>query len=648
MVNRRWVLVSGLLLAAAAVWNCGSGSTSVVGPTGQARCGLTITPGTASVSASGGTGTLALATNRECLWTIVSSSDWISVTSVLTGQGPSTISFSAQPNRSASPRTGELIVGDQIAQISQPAAACSLTVSPVDTVVGAAGGEAVFAIGGDTFCSWTVTAPPDWIAATSPGGTGPTDLKLLIAANPGPRRTTAITIAGQIVTIAQASSAGESGGSCAFAAAPLSFSSVSASGAPVDITVTTQSGCMWTAVTGSPWITVATGASGSGTGIVKLIVAPNTGAARSGSATVAGSTVTVSQEELPCPYAISPGSFNPTAAGGSSPVTVTTSSGCTWTVGGLPSWVSVNGSGGTGSGSVTVTVQASLVAQRTALLTIAGQPFTVTQAGCRYDLSFIPLSFVDVAPSGSSASLSVGTTSGCTWPWTVGGLPAWITALPTSGAGPAATNVSLTIAANAGAPRSAQVVVAGETLSVTQQGCAYALNPTSLDNVPTAQTTSMIGLTTPSGCTWQWGVSGLPSWISASPSTGAGPVPVYVVLSIQANTGSPAVRNANLVIAGQPLSVSQAGCNYTLNPTSLSVPAVPLLPSAVGVFAPAGCSWTWSVAGLPPWITATPSGGAGPVPASVSLAIQPNLSTTPRSASFTIANQTLSVFQAGL
>ena len=58
--------------------------------------------------------------------------------------------------------------------------------------------------------------------------------------------------------------------------------------------------CDWTAVSNSPFITVDSGAAGSGTAPVGFTVAPNTtGAARTGTLTVAGRTVTITQDAAP-------------------------------------------------------------------------------------------------------------------------------------------------------------------------------------------------------------------------------------------------------------------------------------------------------------------------------------------------------------
>src|SRR6266853_227034 len=71
--------------------------------------------------------------------------------------------------------------------------------------------------------------------------------------------------------------------------------SIAAAGAAGSVPITTTSGCAWTATSGSSFITITQGASGSGSGTVQFTVAANTGAARTGTLTVAGSTITITQ-----------------------------------------------------------------------------------------------------------------------------------------------------------------------------------------------------------------------------------------------------------------------------------------------------------------------------------------------------------------
>ncbi|HBG07986.1 MAG: hypothetical protein A2075_11030 [Geobacteraceae bacterium GWC2_58_44] len=82
---------------------------------------------------------------------------------------------------------------------------------------------------------------------------------------------------------------------CASANLASSDLSFAASGGSGSATVTISGSCLWGAAAMVPWITLTSGQSGSGNGTVGFTVAANSGAARSGTITVAGRSVTVEQ-----------------------------------------------------------------------------------------------------------------------------------------------------------------------------------------------------------------------------------------------------------------------------------------------------------------------------------------------------------------
>lgn len=85
------------------------------------------------------------------------------------------------------------------------------------------------------------------------------------------------------------------GGTCSFSINPTS-ASFAAAGGSASVAVTTQAGCNWTAVSNNSFITITSGASGSGSGTVNYTVAANTAStARNGSMTIAGLTFNVTQ-----------------------------------------------------------------------------------------------------------------------------------------------------------------------------------------------------------------------------------------------------------------------------------------------------------------------------------------------------------------
>lgn len=79
------------------------------------------------------------------------------------------------------------------------------------------------------------------------------------------------------------------------------------------IRVAATGNCTWRAVSSAPaWLTVTSGASGTGSGTVGYRVAPNTGVSRSGTVTVAGRTFTVDQTASPCCEVSARGGVAPT------------------------------------------------------------------------------------------------------------------------------------------------------------------------------------------------------------------------------------------------------------------------------------------------------------------------------------------------
>ncbi len=82
---------------------------------------------------------------------------------------------------------------------------------------------------------------------------------------------------------------------CTYSVVPAT-QNFTASGGTGSLTITTVAGCAWTATSNTAWITINTGNSGTGNGTVNFTVAANTGAIRTGTLTVAGQSLTVTQD----------------------------------------------------------------------------------------------------------------------------------------------------------------------------------------------------------------------------------------------------------------------------------------------------------------------------------------------------------------
>jgi hypothetical protein len=82
---------------------------------------------------------------------------------------------------------------------------------------------------------------------------------------------------------------------CVYGVSPTSVS-VPSTATSGSLSVTTGTACSWTATSNVSWVTITGSASGTGIGTVTYSVAANAaGAARTGTLTVAGRTVTINQ-----------------------------------------------------------------------------------------------------------------------------------------------------------------------------------------------------------------------------------------------------------------------------------------------------------------------------------------------------------------
>ncbi|HLJ48114.1 MAG TPA: SBBP repeat-containing protein [Bryobacteraceae bacterium] len=173
---------------------------------------------------------------------------------------------------------------------------------------------------------------------------------------------------------------------------------VGVAGGPQSVTISAPSGCVWFGYPNAPWLTI-TNPSGTGNSTMNFTVGPNnTGAARTGTLSVAGSPLTIQQSNVAsqCTFTINPTSAPYTAAGGNGSVSITASApSCAWTATSNVSWISItSAAGGTGSGTINYNVQATGAA-RTGTMTVAGQTFTVNESGSGQTAGLV---FVPVTP----------------------------------------------------------------------------------------------------------------------------------------------------------------------------------------------------------------------------------------------------------
>jgi hypothetical protein len=169
---------------------------------------------------------------------------------------------------------------------------CSFSLSPSGQSFGAAGGTGTFSVATQSTCQWTAVSQAAWLAVTAgASGTGSGSVSYTVGANGTPStRSGVIQAGGWNFTVTQAAQPAP----CTFSVSPTSRTTSRAAGS-VSFTVSTASGCAWTAASPVSWAVIASGASGSGPGTVTVSVSKNTGPLRSTTLTIAGQSVTLTQ-----------------------------------------------------------------------------------------------------------------------------------------------------------------------------------------------------------------------------------------------------------------------------------------------------------------------------------------------------------------
>ena len=112
-----------------------------------------------------------------------------------------------------------------------------------------------------------------------------------------------------------------------------------------------------------------------------------------------------------CTYSITPSSLSISASGGTGSVAVTTQAGCTWGTSAAPSWVTINSGSGTGNGTMSYTVSPNTGTARMASMTIAGNVFTINEAGAPSSSTVIKTPVVTTG-SATSVTLNSATLNG--------------------------------------------------------------------------------------------------------------------------------------------------------------------------------------------------------------------------------------------
>ncbi len=520
---------------------------------GSAECRFALTGGS-PIAADGGTTTVRVEPTANCGWTAASDGDWLRVVSGASGTGGGTVTLAAEPNAGGVRSATVSIAGESITVVQQsglapapPAPGCSYAILPTGQTMGSGGGSGTIAVTAGTACGWTAATNVDWMVITEGAtGNGNGTVRFQVSTNAGASRTGTLTVAGQVFTVTQGSVA------CNYAIAPGS-DTIAAGGGTSVVTVTAGGACAWSAASNAAWIKVVAGASGTGNGTVRLEISANTGPARTGTATIAGQTFSVTQTVAPCNYTLNPATLNVTADGGGHSTQVATAPGCAWGASSNETWITLTSApSGVGNGVVSFNVAPNAGPARGGTLTIGGQTLTISQAP-------VPCAFALSAPSyhaaagGGGSTVAVTSGAGCPQWAAVSNNLDWLT-VTDGAAGIGNGVVTFAVAANGGPARSGTLTIGGQPFTVTQDApCAFSLSAPGYHAAGAGDAGSFT-VTTGPACSWT-PVSNNPDWLMVTPGasvTGSGPVQ----FTVGANPGPP--RIGTITVAGQTFTVEQA------------------------------------------------------------------------------------------
>jgi hypothetical protein len=198
----RSLVVASFLAGGALACTSSETSTAVTAPA-SVKCQVQVGSPTTSFTSDGGSGTLSIATTRDCAWSVATSANWVALASTQ-GQGEASVGYTVAANLVPQSRAAQISVSDATLQLSQAAAPCRFSLSPAIGSVAAGGGTFTTQLTTLAGCSWTATVDASWLAlASGASGNASSPIVMSIAANTGAARTAHVTAGGAVFTMTQ-------------------------------------------------------------------------------------------------------------------------------------------------------------------------------------------------------------------------------------------------------------------------------------------------------------------------------------------------------------------------------------------------------------------------------------------------------------
>jgi hypothetical protein len=312
-------VILGLMVATfATACKNNSSSTTTTGPT----CAFSVVQPTTTYGPEGGTGsaTVTVTAGTGCTWTATSSATFVTFTAGATGTGSGTATFTVAVNPGAERTSTLTIAGTAVTLTQRAAVSAPAPTLSAPTPRSPSGGQDVElrptlvvnnavstgSIGTVTYrfeVSDSDAFPADPARTITQDGVaqggGTTSWPIPRDLTPGTLyfwRARATN--GTITTSFSAVERFRPGTGCTYALSTTTVI-IPASGGTATINITTTSACNWTSISNDGFIVLTSPSSGSGNGALTFMVGPSIGSARTGTLTIAGQTVTVSQDAVP-------------------------------------------------------------------------------------------------------------------------------------------------------------------------------------------------------------------------------------------------------------------------------------------------------------------------------------------------------------
>lgn len=396
-------------------------------------CTFTTSPAVVEAGHGGGAYTINFtASDSACNWTVSSADDWITVTSAARGTGSGTLTVAIKPNTGTAARRGRIDFRRQYVWVNQPPAPpCTYTLSQTGRSVAPGSGQtSVYVRASDPGCAWTVDEMAPWLHLSQQGQqgkqrTGSGSVHFGFYTNPSASaRSGTVKVAGQTFTVTQEP--------CAYTVSPSSISRSANSGGAGFSIKTNDQDCRWSVEETAGWIMINSNEkSGKGDKHVQLHFMENkSNSARSAQIKVKDKTVNVTQQ-------------GPSSTQQGQAAAQTTQP----------------------SAKTDPTSAQMSVGSPTASSTSAKKASSGGAAGCSFALS---KASQNIGAKDGRGSFSVKTDSGCEWKAVSNA--GWISIVSGS-SGKGKGTVKFSVQENReSAPRTGQIVVAGQTFSVNQKG----------------------------------------------------------------------------------------------------------------------------------------------------------------------------------